>query len=114
MQCLKLLLNNKTIEAKKGTLRILSIELQIKQFKFINYKTINIYFSDGFKQGTFGKWEKIQVRCKLSLIQNDHLHAHLCLHLVAKVPYKPDTGVLQLQVLGHLVVGAAVGEQAAE
>ena len=51
---------------------------------------------------------------RFEFIQNDHLHAHLCLRLVAKVPYKPDTGALQLQVLEHLVVGSALGEQAAE
>ena len=44
------------------------------------------------------------------LIQNDHSHAHLCLHLVAKVPYKPDTGALQVQVLEQLVVGSALEE----
>ena len=47
---------------------------------------------------------------RFKFIQNDHLHAHLCLRLVAKVPYKPDTGALQLQVLEHLVVGSALGE----
>ena len=30
------------------------------------------------------------------------------------MPYKPDTGALQLQVVGHLVAGSVLGEQAAE